>query len=128
VKNIDELVIEVGEAENWIKWKKEQINKFTEELKYGVGQAEILKEKIANHMKDRGTDHLNVCGKTLTTKETVTIEIVNKKAIPHNFLREKPATFEPNKRKIRTAITLGESVPGASAIKTINLKIEEGVK
>ena len=83
-------------------------------------RSEYLREYLKTHMAASGITSIKSDDGTFSAKLEVgrdeSVEVFDQAQLPSAFLREVPATYEPDKAVIKMALKQGQDVPGARIV------------
>lgn len=113
-----------AEVEMW----KTRIKQLTATVKSFEANAERAKTALASAMKATGTSAIKsddgMFKAVLSLERDVSVRIEKEIEIPIEYLRVIPASIEPDKNAIKSALLLGQDVPGAALQRNDRLTIK----
>lgn len=116
------------EAQRQVASVKGYAKELAEKIKTAEKRNEWLTRYLREHMAAAGIteikDDRGVFTATLAKDRDEAIEVFDQSQLPGDYLREIPATHEPDKALIKKAIKDGFEVPGAKLVKRDRLTIK----
>lgn len=110
-----------------MKMVKARIDELQAMYKAGERRVQRVKESLKSVMQLTGTTAIESPDSTFKVKlykdRDKSVEVWDENQVPADYMREIPATYEPNKRLIEKAINDGFEVPGAKIVAKDRLEI-----
>ena len=112
----------IKEAEYEIDMLDKEIARLQAMKKSRAGMVDRLKSNITGAMELYGVEKIESATMKLSFRKSESVEIVDEKLIPEEYLVPQPAKI--SKSMIKDAIKSGSEVPGASITTNFNLQIK----
>jgi hypothetical protein len=104
---------------------KAHIAKLKTRMEHLNKSADSMREYLKVQMLRTDMKKLMANGATVSVRNNPpSVKIADGVELPEIFLREIPATFEPDKKAIKEALENGKQVPGCSLVRTTSLMIK----
>lgn len=104
------------------------VKELQQRIKSQRKRVEWLRTYLADHMRATGitkiTDERGIFSAKLEIGRDKSVEVFDEDQVPADYMREMPATSEPDKKLIRSALDDGFDVPGARVIARDRLTVK----
>lgn len=107
---------------------KEYAKELAARIKTAERRADYLREYLEAHMLQAGIteikDERGIFSAKLQIERDASINVFDEEQVPAHYLRHIPSRYEPDKDRIKNAISEGREVPGARSVKKNRLTIK----